>query len=90
MMRKKIKNGFTLIELVVYVALVALVAVVTTNTVLVLNRSLVTIRIERKLTSSAETSLRRMIREIHLAKGIYASSTLGVSPGVLSLESFES
>lgn len=86
----KNKKGFTLIELVVYIALVALVAIVTTNTILILNRVVVTLRLERRLASSAETSLRRMARELNLATDIYASSTLNFSPGILSLNSLES
>lgn len=86
----KNKKGFTLIELVVYIALVALVAIVTTNTILILNRVLVALRLERRLASSAETSVRRIARELNLATDIYASSTLNVSPGILSLKSLES
>lgn len=86
----KNKKGFTLIELIVYIALVAGVAIIATNTILVLNRTLGTLRLERRLAASAETALRRVSRELNLANDVYASSTLNATPGVLSLKSRES
>jgi len=83
-------RGFTLIELVVYVALLSVISLVTVNSILILNRTLVSFRLERRLTISADTAMRRIGRELRLANDIYASSTLGVSPGVLSLNSQES
>ena len=86
----KQKNGYTLIELVIYVGIVAVVALVVTNSILILNRTLASFRLERRLATSSETAMRRIVREAHLARDIYASSTLGSSPGVLSLASQES
>lgn len=83
-------RGFTLIELVVYIALLATVSLVVVNSVLILNRALASFRLERRLTTSAETAMGRIARELRLAGDVYASSTLGVSPGVLSLVSRES
>ena len=87
---RRSQAGYTLIELVVYVGLLALVALVVTNSILILNRTLASFRLERRLTTSAETAVRRIVREVHLARDVYASSTLGSSPGVLSLSSQES
>ncbi|MBI2639426.1 MAG: prepilin-type N-terminal cleavage/methylation domain-containing protein [Candidatus Sungbacteria bacterium] len=84
------RNGFTLIELVVYVALLSVISLVTVNSILILNRTLVSFRLERRLTTSADTAMRRIGRELRLANDVYASSTLGVFPGVLSLSSQES
>lgn len=83
-------NGYTLIELVIYVGIVAVVALVVTNSILILNRTLTSFRLERRLATSSETAMRRIVREAHLASDIYASSSLGVSLGVLSLASQES
>lgn len=86
----KKRSGYTLIELVIYVGIVAVVALVVTNSILILNRTLASFRLERRVISSGETAMRRMIRELRLANDIHASSTLGVSPGVLSMASQES
>ncbi|MFY9462543.1 MAG: prepilin-type N-terminal cleavage/methylation domain-containing protein, partial [Candidatus Sungiibacteriota bacterium] len=83
-------NGYTLIELVIYVGIVAVVALVVTNSILIFNRTLTSFRLERRLATSSETAMRRIVREAHLASDIYASSSLGVSLGVLSLASQES
>lgn len=83
-------GGFTLIELVVYVALLAAVSTVTINSILILNRALVAFRLERRINTSVDTAMRRISRELRLANDIYASSTLDTSPGVLSLRSVES
>lgn len=87
---RRARAGFTLIELLIYIALVGVIAVATTNTVITLNRTIAVFRIERRLTTSAELAIRRMVREIRLANSVYASSTLAVSPGVLSVASVES
>ncbi len=84
------ERGFTLIELVVYIGILAVVALVVTNSILILNRTLASFRLERRVISSGETAMRRITRELRLANDIHASSTLGVSPGVLSLASQES
>lgn len=84
------RKGFTLIELLVYVALLATVSLVVVNSVLILNRTLASFRLERRLTTSAEVVMGRITRELHLADALYASSTLWISPGVLSLASRES
>lgn len=84
------RRGFTLIELLVYIALLATVSLVVVNSVLILNRTLASFRLERRLTTSAEVVMGRIARELRLADDIYASSTLGASPGVLSLVGRES
>ena len=82
--------GFTLIELLVYVAILAVVSIVTVNSILILNKTVASFRLERRVNTSAESVMIRLTRELRLANDVYASSTLGTSPGVLSMSSQES
>lgn len=81
------QKGFTLIETLVYIAVLVLIGIAIVMTYLSLDAVLLRNEVERELTSTAEFTLERMLREIREADSIDAGlSTLGSSPGRLTLE----
>lgn len=83
--------GFTLIEILVYIAILAVLSVAAVNMLLLVSSSLAEIRVTRSINAAAASSLERIIRQIRDADAVnVGSSTLGSSPGVLSLSGSES
>jgi Tfp pilus assembly protein PilW len=83
---RKRQHGFSLVEMLVYVAVVVFVAGALISTFLSLNTVLLRNRTERELAESARASLERIERDIRNADSINtALSTLGSNPGVLVL-----
>lgn len=83
-------RGFTLIEIVIYVAILSLLAVVAANAILHINSALAEMRITRNLSSTEALAMERMIRLIRDAQIVnVAASVFDVSPGVLSLTGSE-
>ena len=62
--------GFSLIEVVVYVAILAVISVVAVNTLLLIHRALAEIRTTRSLDATAAVAMERMIRTIRDAKSV--------------------
>ena len=88
--RKNLDTGFTIIEILVYLAILATLTVIEVNTLLLIQRSLGEIRVTRTLSASASVAMERMIRVIRDAKAVDAgSSTFDVSPGILTLSGSE-
>lgn len=82
------RRGFTLIEIVVYVAVLGLITVVAVNTILAVNRALVEVRTTNALNATVAVALERMTRSIREAKAVQsAASVLDAHPGVLVLTS---
>lgn len=87
----KRKKGFSLIEMVVYIAILVFMLVIVIEVVFSIARSSRTVRAVRNVETSAISALERMGRELRKADSINtASSTLSTSPGVLSLSGEES
>lgn len=85
---KKIGNsrGYTLVEMIIYVALMSVISLLIVNTVLSFTKSYRNVLTLRTVESSALDTLERMSRDIRGATSIdTANSTLGTSPGVLTL-----
>jgi len=83
--------GFTLIEMIVYVAILSAVFILVVNTILIVSRSYSAIKVTSDINSSASISLERLIREIRLASGVDTiQSNLGTHPGRLFLNTVDS
>lgn len=83
-------RGFTLVEMVVYVAIVALVFFIIFNMVLVIAESNKEFRVSRNIQNAATTAIERMTRDIHGAVVVNtAQSTLGSHPGTLHISTEE-
>ena len=87
-LKMKIKSGagFSLIEMIIYIAILAAVFVLVINTLLVVTRSYKNIKLTNDINNSASISLERLVREIRLAESVNTtSSVLGSHPGKLIL-----
>lgn len=86
----KLVCGFTLVEMVIYIAILSIIVVLVTSSILVMSKSLSSIQTSRKINNFAETSLERIVREIRFADSVDTlNSTFGVSPGVLKLNTID-
>ena len=82
------KRGFSLVEVLVYLAVLILVVSVSISTYLSLNTVLLRNKTERTLTNAAHVALERVVRDIRNSSTVNTGlSTLGSSPGVLTLDS---
>ena len=80
------KKGFTLIEIIIYVALLAIIVLAAVDIVLVSARSVSEVRVERRIFTAGEGAMETIIRDIKQATDVIpASSTFGTSPGALAL-----
>ncbi|MBI5045545.1 MAG: prepilin-type N-terminal cleavage/methylation domain-containing protein [Candidatus Niyogibacteria bacterium] len=78
--------GFTLIETVIYVSMLAVVLVFTINMLLVIFSTVGDFKATRRLNSSAEAAMERMIRETRSAYSVDdAASVFEAHPGRLYL-----
>ncbi len=79
-------RGFTLIEILFYIAIMVLLSGAFVTTFLSLDTVLVRNRTERELSQSASVSLERIVRDIRASNSVNAGlSSFGTSPGVLTL-----
>jgi prepilin-type N-terminal cleavage/methylation domain-containing protein len=78
--------GFSLIEMLVYVAILATVFILVVNTILVVTGSYSSIKSSNDLNNSALVSLERLVRETRQANSIdLVQSVFGAHPGRLVL-----
>jgi prepilin-type N-terminal cleavage/methylation domain-containing protein len=88
MKRFSAQHGFSLIEMLIYLAILTVVFVVIVNTILSFTGSYRTLSAYRIVEHSAISSFERMTRDIRGATNINAAqSTFDTNPGVLSLTS---
>ena len=79
-------RGFSIIEIVVYIAVLSVISVTAVETIIVMNTSLIQIRTTRTLSNAASGTIERMARTIRDSKFVNVSSSIfDTSPGVLSL-----
>jgi len=87
--KKKIRNsttGYSIVEMLVYIAILSTIAVVTVNVVISLAGSYSSLRASRNINSAAVASLERIVREARLLENVdLANSTLTTHPGRLTL-----
>lgn len=85
-MVKSSTRGFTLVEMIIYIAFFAILSVLTVNATIMVMKSFYTLRINQSISQSATTALERMSREIRNAYSVdTVNSTFTTSPGRLTL-----
>ncbi len=86
-----LKSGYSIIEIIIYVAVFAVITLVIMNSFIVLVSFFNQTRTNHDLVKNGNIALDRMSYEIRLANNIRTgTSTLGSSPGVLDLDSVDS
>jgi len=84
------QSGYTIIELLIYLAVFGLLSVVLINTVLLTGRAFRDARVSRAGNAAAGEALERMIREIRFADSLdEGASVFDASPGILKLNSID-
>ncbi|MFA6339113.1 MAG: prepilin-type N-terminal cleavage/methylation domain-containing protein [Candidatus Paceibacterota bacterium] len=87
----KTKRGFSLIEMIIYIAILVVILLSVINMMLILSKSYGRIKVERNIMHSTTVTLERMTREIKGAKTInVAGSIFNLSPGKLVLDGIDS
>jgi hypothetical protein len=80
------RRGFSLVEVIVYIAVLLMVFGLFTSIILSVNRSYARLAVVRSMDISAISSLERISRVIRSSSSVVTlQSTLGSTPGVLSL-----
>jgi len=83
---KKI-NGYSLVEILVYLAIFVSVSILVINSFIIILNSFNITRVNRELLEGGSTAMERMSREIRQAVDVDISgSTLGSNPGVLLVD----
>ena len=86
-----IPRGFSLVEMLFYVAILSLSLLMIMQTLIVVMRSYGVFRAAQRIEREAGNALERVVREVRGAESINeAESTLGTHPGELSLVSTDS
>jgi len=86
MLKAKKQRGFTLLEMVVYVALASLLSVAIMKSLIITTRAFNELRIDRDINDSAIAIMERLTREIKNAKSIdVVASTFGTATSRLRL-----
>jgi len=81
------KKGFTLIEMLIYIAFLAITSIIATTSLFTIMRATTEIRLAQDVNNSASDALGRIVREIRDAHGIdVIQSDFGVNPGRLVLD----
>ncbi len=90
-MYKQKKNGYSIIEIIVDLAIFVTLSVLVINSFIVVLASYNATRSNRDLLESGSTTMERISREIRQAKNVdVVNSTLNSSPGILQLNSTDS
>lgn len=83
----KKQKGFSLLEMLIYVAILAFLMVTVVATLITMTRSYSILKVSKNLNHAAIVSLERMTREIRGASSVVVGqSTLDASPGRLYLQ----
>jgi prepilin-type N-terminal cleavage/methylation domain-containing protein len=81
------KRGFTLVEMIIYIAFFAVLSMLAVEATIVVMKSFYTLRLTQSISQSATVGLERLSREIRNAYDVDAvNSTFGTSPGRLTLK----
>lgn len=84
---KKLKNAFSIIEIIIYLAIFTIVSIVVINSFIIVLSSFTTIRINHDLLGSGSMAMERISREIRQASSIDVVNT---TSEVLQLNSTDS
>lgn len=80
-------GGYSIVEILIYVALFATLSIAVINSFIVVVSSFNSTRVNRNLLEAGSTIMERISREIRQSYAIDVSgSTLGTSPGVLDMD----
>ncbi len=91
MMLRNKTRGYSLVEIIIYVAILAGITVVIVSILTQISSSRSRLTAAQRVATSAGLSLDRITREIHTASGVNTGSSIfDVSPGVLVLNGVES
>jgi prepilin-type N-terminal cleavage/methylation domain-containing protein len=82
-------EGFTLIEMIIYIAIAAVVLALAVNSLGALLKSFNDAKITSKINNSAEAAMERIARETRNAYAVNLSSVFGSSPGRLKLDTYD-
>lgn len=86
MTTKRSHCGYTLIEMVAYVALIGGMVVLSINAITSVYRVFGVLRIEQKLSLNGDAAMETMIRDVRAASLVdRAASVLGSHPGILDI-----
>lgn len=87
---KNSKSGYSIVEILIYIAVFAVLTTVVMNAFIVLTSFYAQNRTHHDLLENGNSVMERMSREIRSANNIRTgTSTLGTSPGVLDLDSVD-
>ena len=79
------RQGYSLLEAVIYIAILSVVAVIVVESVFSLYRAYGRSRVDRRINLNGDYAIERIIREIREATSTDpASSSFGISPGILA------
>lgn len=81
--KTKYQKGFSLIEMVIYVALLALLVTATVKSLVFMTSSYADVRVSKAIVSSAETLLNRFTYEVKKSNAL--SGAFGTTSGMLTL-----
>lgn len=86
----KLQSGYSIIEIIIYIAVFAVVTIVVINAFLVLVSFFSQTRTNHSLLQNGNSALAIISKEIHASKSVRdGTSTFGTSPGVLDLDSID-
>jgi len=84
--RFRVRDGYSLVEVIVYVSLLASLSVFVIGSVLSIYKAFAKTRIDRAISQNGTVAMETMIRETRQAISIDgAASTFGANPGTLAL-----
>lgn len=84
-------EGYSIIEILVYLAIFSALSITVINSFLVMNHAVQASHIAGDILENGQVSLNRLARQIHRASSVdVAGSTFDSTPGVLSLQSTDS
>jgi type II secretory pathway pseudopilin PulG len=90
-MYKHKKNGYSIVEILVYLAIFTSLSVLVINSFITILATFDMTRSNRDLLESGATAMERISREIRQAESVdVPNSTLGSTPGILELDSTNS
>jgi Tfp pilus assembly protein PilW len=87
---KQTQQGYSLIELVIYIALFTMISIILVRSLLEVMSTYATAQGYRRLQNNGELIMERITREVRDASDITASSILGTNPGTLALTGTDS
>jgi competence protein ComGC len=82
----KLKSGYSLVEMVIYVAIISVISIVIVNMLLSFSQSYRNLTVLRLIEHSGTDSFERMVRDISAANSVdTGNSIFNSNPGVLTL-----